>query len=62
MDDRKRKMATQKAKQKALTFCKKCGSVMIQRMIAEKNGSKKSPAKFIKIYQCIVCRHWAPIL
>ncbi len=59
-------MATPKTEQKALIMCKKCGSPMITRMIVEKNGETKTiirtQMKFIKIHQCIVCRHWAPII
>jgi len=60
MDPREKKpMATQKVHAKGLHICKKCGSVMITRIISEKNGSsKKITAKFIKIQQCIVCRFW----
>jgi len=35
--------------------CSKCGSSMIERMMAFKNTEK---AKIVKILQCKVCRHW----
>ncbi len=51
-------MATQKAQVKDLYICSKCGSTMISRMLAQKNGGTGRP-KLVKILQCKVCRHWA---
>lgn len=39
----------------SLMICSKCGSSMIERMLALKNSEK---FKLVKIYQCKVCRHW----
>ncbi len=42
---------------KTLMFsCDKCGSVMVERMLAIRNSKA-----FIKILQCKVCRHWIKI-
>ncbi len=55
-------MATQKAKSQSqrsmLHSCDKCGSVMAVRKIAMKNGGEE--LKWVKIFQCIVCKHWIP--
>jgi hypothetical protein len=49
-------MTVQKAKAcNIMHICNKCGSSMIERMIAFKNSEK---VKFVKILQCKVCRHW----
>ena len=58
MPPREKKMATQKIKAQHLDICDKCGSVMITRLIAEKNGSVKTTMRLARIKQCVVCRHW----
>ncbi|MHA1293981.1 MAG: hypothetical protein ACTSQJ_15100 [Promethearchaeota archaeon] len=55
-------MAVPKTKQQKLLVCEKCGSLMITRLIAQKNGEKNKIAKLVKIQQCIVCRHWKPLV
>ncbi|MFX1340063.1 MAG: hypothetical protein ACFFDK_15740 [Promethearchaeota archaeon] len=39
-----------------ISSCDKCGSVMVERMLAIRNSKA-----FIKILQCKVCRHWKKI-
>lgn len=62
MNSRDKKMTVQriKADSELLTTCDKCGSVMITRKIITKNGNTEGTVKFIKVTQCIVCRHWRP--
>ncbi len=48
---------TSKAQTKLIMeTCEKCGSIMLQRMLAIRNSKA-----FIKILQCKVCRHWVKI-
>ena len=57
---RDQNMAAQKVKTQSsnLENCDKCGSIMAIRKIAMKNGGTE--VKWVKIFQCIVCKHWIP--
>lgn len=60
MDVKENKMATQKAEAELsqVKMCDKCGSIMVARMIAIRNGGKDHAPKFVRAFQCTVCRHW----
>jgi len=49
------KVKNSKTYSKTLPMCSKCGSSMIERMLALKNSEQ---FKLVKISQCKVCRHW----
>jgi len=49
----------QKIKAKGLHICKKCGNVMVTRIV--KRGVNPKNEELEKILQCIVCRHWKEI-
>jgi DNA-directed RNA polymerase subunit M/transcription elongation factor TFIIS len=49
----------QKVKGKGLHICKKCGNVMITRVI--KRDSNPNSNKLEKILQCVVCKYWVDL-
>ena len=48
-------MSAPKLKPKDLVICEKCGNVMVNRVIRNKNSDD---VVFQKVSQCIVCRYW----
>jgi hypothetical protein len=49
----------QKVKGEGLHICKKCGNVMITRIL--RRESNPHGFKMDKILQCVVCKYWVKV-